>query len=154
MARRRLTLYRRVSTHSPRSGTGIHVRKPCKCRRATASDANVIPSAPDLMQTVQIAHGPTKRATPSTVGAGKLGAMCGRYANARRDADLIDAFRIEDVRGPELEPSWNVAPMQNVRIVLERAPKDEPEKKQRQLNTSRWGGWSPRGRRTRPSARR
>ncbi len=66
--------------------------------------------------------------------------MCGRYANARRDADLVNAFKVEDVRDPELQPSWNVAPMQNVRIVLERLKPDEPEQEpKRQLRTARWG---------------
>ncbi|WP_413451296.1 SOS response-associated peptidase [Georgenia phoenicis] len=66
--------------------------------------------------------------------------MCGRYANARRDSDLIDAFHVEDVRDPRLEPSWNVAPMQDVRIVLERLTKDEPEEPaRRHLRTARWG---------------
>lgn len=72
--------------------------------------------------------------------------MCGRYANARRDADLIDAFNVADVRDPELEPSWNVAPMQNVRIVLERyKPGTEDVEPVRQLRTARWGqvpGWA------------
>ena len=66
--------------------------------------------------------------------------MCGRYANARRDADLIDAFGIEGVRDPQLEPSWNVAPMQDVRIVVEQLKKDDTgESAGRQLRTARWG---------------
>ncbi|TRW46379.1 SOS response-associated peptidase [Georgenia yuyongxinii] len=65
--------------------------------------------------------------------------MCGRYANARRDADLVNDFAVEDVRDPELAPSWNVAPMQNVRIVLERLDKDDTGERKRQLRTSRWG---------------
>ena len=66
--------------------------------------------------------------------------MCGRYVNARRDADLSRAFTIEDVRDPELEPSWNIAPTQNVRIVLERyKPGEERPEAVRQLRTARWG---------------
>ncbi|MFH5821275.1 SOS response-associated peptidase [Georgenia sp. AZ-5] len=66
--------------------------------------------------------------------------MCGRYANARRDADLIRAFDVEDVVGEELPPSWNIAPTRDVRVVLERAPKQEPEAQPvRQLRTARWG---------------
>ena len=72
--------------------------------------------------------------------------MCGRYANARRDADLVDAFDIEQVVGEELPPSWNVAPTQDVRAVLERAPRNEPDTPPvRQLRTVRWGlvpSWS------------
>jgi len=64
-----------------------------------------------------------------------------RYANARLDADLIDAFGVEDVRDPELEPLWNVAPMQDVRIGLERLAKEEPQEPVgRQQRTTRWGG--------------
>ncbi|MFC7405582.1 SOS response-associated peptidase [Georgenia alba] len=66
--------------------------------------------------------------------------MCGRYANARRDADLIDAFDVTDVVGEELPPSWNVAPTHDVRTVLERAPREEPDAApERQLRTVRWG---------------
>lgn len=66
--------------------------------------------------------------------------MCGRYANARRDADLVGAFGIEDVVGDEPPPSWNVAPTDDVRVVLERAPREEPEERPaRQLRTVRWG---------------
>ena len=66
--------------------------------------------------------------------------MCGRYANARRDADLVTAFAIDEVVGEELPPSWNVAPTDEVRAVLERAPRQEPEGAPvRQLRTVRWG---------------
>jgi putative SOS response-associated peptidase YedK len=72
--------------------------------------------------------------------------MCGRYADLRRDSDLINTFQVQDVRDPELEPSWNVAPQQNVRIILERLKKDDPdEPAKRQLCTARWGlvpGWA------------
>ncbi|GAA4430516.1 SOS response-associated peptidase [Georgenia halophila] len=72
--------------------------------------------------------------------------MCGRYANARRDADLIDAFDVDDVVGEELPPSWNIAPTQDVRTVLERTPRGAPEAPPaRQLRTVRWGlvpSWS------------
>ncbi|MFD1718337.1 SOS response-associated peptidase [Georgenia deserti] len=77
--------------------------------------------------------------------------MCGRYANARRDADLIDAFDVTDVVGEDLPPSWNVAPTDDVRTVLERAPREDPEgEPRRQLRTVRWGlvpSWAkdPRG---------
>ncbi len=79
---------------------------------------------------------------------GRLDGMCGRYANFRRDSDLIGAFRVEDVRDPELEPSWNVAPQQNVRIVLERLKKDEPEDRRTASCARPGGGWCPDGRRT------
>src|SRR5690606_41337485 len=66
--------------------------------------------------------------------------MCGRYANARRDADLIDTFGIDEVRDPQLEPSWNVAPMQDARIVVEQLKKEDTGASAgRQLRTARWG---------------
>ncbi|WP_127129182.1 SOS response-associated peptidase [Georgenia sp. SYP-B2076] len=72
--------------------------------------------------------------------------MCGRYANARRDTDLAAAFRVDDIVGDDLGPSWNVAPMQDVRAVLERSPRGEPDgAATRQLRTTRWGlvpSWS------------
>lgn len=59
---------------------------------------------------------------------------------ARRDADLIDAFGVDDVRGSELEPSWIVAPRQDVRIVLEQLKKDDAgESAGHHLRTARWG---------------
>ena len=66
--------------------------------------------------------------------------MCGRYASAQTDAELAKAFEVVDVLGEEPEPSWNVAPTQQVRAVLERAPKDEPEAPAaRLLRSVRWG---------------
>ncbi|GAA3436307.1 SOS response-associated peptidase [Kutzneria kofuensis] len=66
--------------------------------------------------------------------------MCGRYASAQTDAELAKAFEVVDVVGDEPEPSWNVAPTQQVRAVLERAPKDEPEAPAaRLLRSVRWG---------------
>lgn len=52
--------------------------------------------------------------------------MCGRYASFRQAQDLADVFDVsvvaEDVA--DVEPSWNVAPTDGVRVVLERL--DEP----------------------------
>lgn len=81
--------------------------------------------------------------------------MCGRYASFRDAQDLADAFAVappdvaDDARG--LPPSWNVAPTDPVRIVVERAPKDatddaEPVREPvRSLRLARWGlvpGWA------------
>ena len=89
--------------------------------------------------------------------------MCGRYASFRDAQDLADEFAVaapdvaEDARG--LPPSWNVAPTDAVRVVVERAPKpaagadhagadhadhadDAPR---RSLRLARWGlvpGWA------------
>ncbi|HMO11922.1 MAG TPA: SOS response-associated peptidase [Actinotalea sp.] len=78
--------------------------------------------------------------------------MCGRYASFREVQDLADAFGVdpEDVADDAagLPPSWNVAPTDPVRIVVER-----PEKQAdgthgpplRSLRLARWGlvpGWA------------
>jgi len=78
--------------------------------------------------------------------------MCGRYASFRDAQDLADAFAVappdvaEDAR--LLPPSWNVAPTDAVRVVVERAPKDAPQERAeavRSLRLARWGlvpGWA------------
>nr|WP_296773676.1 SOS response-associated peptidase [Rhodococcus sp. (in: high G+C Gram-positive bacteria)] len=66
--------------------------------------------------------------------------MCGRYASTKTDSDLRAVFDIAETVGEELAPSYNVAPTQTVRAVLERAPKDEPDSDAvRQLRSVRWG---------------
>ncbi|GHP17175.1 DUF159 family protein [Rhodococcus sp. NKCM2511] len=66
--------------------------------------------------------------------------MCGRYASTRSDSDLQAVFDIAETVGDEVPPSYNVAPTQTIRTVLERAPKDEPESDGvRQLRSVRWG---------------
>lgn len=65
--------------------------------------------------------------------------MCGRYASSRRDADLVEEFEVEDVVGEQLPPSWNVAPTQDVRVVLDRPPREDDTEARRQLRTLRWG---------------
>lgn len=66
--------------------------------------------------------------------------MCGRFASTQSDAELRDAFRVAEVVGDELGPSYNVAPTQAVRVVLERSPRGEPGAVPvRQLRTARWG---------------
>jgi putative SOS response-associated peptidase YedK len=64
--------------------------------------------------------------------------MCGRYASARSEVDLLDGYAIDDVVGPEPEPSWNIAPTQDARVVVERLLPDRTEPT-RQLRTMRWG---------------
>lgn len=67
-------------------------------------------------------------------------AMCGRYASYRRDDEIARAFLVQQILAEERPPSWNVAPMQGVRIVLERAPREEPEGDPvRTLRRVRWG---------------
>jgi putative SOS response-associated peptidase YedK len=62
--------------------------------------------------------------------------MCGRYANSRHDGDLLRDFAVASVVDPAPPPSWNVAPTDEGRVVLERVVNDEPD---RQLRTLRWG---------------
>jgi putative SOS response-associated peptidase YedK len=78
--------------------------------------------------------------------------MCGRYVNEASTDDLVEEFDVEQVTGPELPPSWNIAPTDPVRVVLSRPPKaaDGPgivdsDRPIRQLRTVRWGlvpSWS------------
>ncbi|WP_092862644.1 SOS response-associated peptidase [Quadrisphaera sp. DSM 44207] len=66
--------------------------------------------------------------------------MCGRYASSRRDADLVEAFEVDDAVGEELPPSYNKAPTQPVRAVVTRPPREEDGgAPSRQLRTLRWG---------------
>ncbi len=76
--------------------------------------------------------------------------MCGRYASYTALTDIQLAFDIDSL-GPEcesLEPSWNVAPTQDVPIVVERFDTFHPsagnnppggEKVVRELHVARWG---------------
>lgn len=62
--------------------------------------------------------------------------MCGRYANARHDGDLLREFAVASIVDDPPEPSWNVAPTDPGRVVVERLVNDAPD---RQLRTLRWG---------------
>lgn len=66
--------------------------------------------------------------------------MCGRYASFREDQAIADEFAVatvaDDVR--LLPPSWNVAPTDGVRLVVERADRQTGEIV-RQLRVARWG---------------
>jgi putative SOS response-associated peptidase YedK len=72
--------------------------------------------------------------------------MCGRYVNVAADADLTEEFDIEEITGADVGPSWNVAPTDPVRVIIERPPREDREAAaQRQLVTARWGlvpSWS------------
>jgi putative SOS response-associated peptidase YedK len=62
--------------------------------------------------------------------------MCGRYANARHDGDLLRDLAISSVVDDPPPPSWNIAPTAQARVVLERLHDGEPD---RQLRTLKWG---------------
>lgn len=73
--------------------------------------------------------------------------MCGRYANSTDTAGLYGAFGVDEVIGDDLEPSWNIAPTDEVRAVVERRPRGEDDDAAtvRQLRTVSWGlvpSWS------------
>ena len=77
--------------------------------------------------------------------------MCGRFASFRSAQDVADDLAIAELAedAEELPPSWNVAPTDDVRIVVERPAKSEagPGKGEitRSLQVARWGlvpSWS------------
>lgn len=76
--------------------------------------------------------------------------MCGRYAAFREAQDLADAFDVDDLApdAAALPPSWNVAPTDPVRVVVERRERvgSEPTGPvRRSLRLARWGlvpGWA------------
>lgn len=66
--------------------------------------------------------------------------MCGRYASTSSSKELQSFFDTMQTVGDELPPSYNVAPTQPVRVILERTPHEEPDAEpQRQLRTVKWG---------------
>lgn len=66
--------------------------------------------------------------------------MCGRYANRSSDKELQSFFDTMRTVGDELPPSYNVAPTQPVRVILERTLHEDPDPgPQRQLRTAQWG---------------
>ncbi len=72
--------------------------------------------------------------------------MCGRYVMSRTDGEVAALYGAEVVGDPT-RPSWNVAPQQSVKVVLERSPAavgqqadaDQADEPRRQLRTVRWG---------------
>lgn len=69
--------------------------------------------------------------------------MCGRYASFRESQDLADAFDVEEMTDAarEVLASWNVAPTDGVRVIVDRAPKDVTESAdvRREMHLARWG---------------
>ncbi|WP_454853215.1 SOS response-associated peptidase [Promicromonospora soli] len=66
--------------------------------------------------------------------------MCGRFASFSESQDLADERAIAEIAEDArlLPPSWNVAPTDPVRIVVERAAKGSEEVK-RSMRLARWG---------------
>jgi putative SOS response-associated peptidase YedK len=75
--------------------------------------------------------------------------MCGRYASARKRAELLEEFGVQrDRAAKDLAPDYNVAPTKPVYAVMTRKPGHEADKRsepepepeaERQLRVVRWG---------------
>ncbi|QAY70377.1 SOS response-associated peptidase family protein [Xylanimonas protaetiae] len=71
--------------------------------------------------------------------------MCGRFASFRSAQDVADDLEIAELADDvvELSPSWNVAPTDPVRIVVERPARTDagPGRGEitRTLQVARWG---------------
>lgn len=65
-----------------------------------------------------------------------LAGMCGRYVSSSESDELAEYFGVEEIDLPvhpaRWAPSWNVAPTQTVRVIVERGGK-------RRLQAMRWG---------------
>ena len=63
--------------------------------------------------------------------------MCGRYASFRQAQDLADAFDVAEIAedAAEVRPSFNVAPTDQVRVILERTDGGL----RREMHAARWG---------------
>lgn len=67
--------------------------------------------------------------------------MCGRYASFRQAQDLADSFDVVEITedAAVVPPSFNVAPTQPVRVVLERLADPERPGASREMHAARWG---------------
>lgn len=82
-----------------------------------------------------------------------MGGMCGRYVSVAADADLVEEFDALDATGGNTPPAdYNIAPTDPIRIVVNRALRDEDGRVEdhptRQLRVVRWGlvpSWSKDG---------
>lgn len=65
--------------------------------------------------------------------------MCGRYANTKSGDELGAYFEADEVADVAMPPSWNISPTQQVPVVVDRVPKDDPDGMPSRLVTSaRW----------------
>jgi putative SOS response-associated peptidase YedK len=82
---------------------------------------------------------------PLSVGGGRIGGMCGRYALAKDPADLAEEFDAHDATEDQLQtPEFNVAPTLTIPGVVDRHPRDDagtpdPSSVERSLRAMRWG---------------
>ncbi|MEY4476689.1 MAG: hypothetical protein RJA31_193 [Actinomycetota bacterium] len=59
--------------------------------------------------------------------------MCGRYASTLSGEELGRYFAVDEIADVELRPSWNIAPTQQVPIIVEKR-----DDRSRLLTTARW----------------
>ena len=66
--------------------------------------------------------------------------MCGRFASFRAAQDLADAYDVDEVTeaAGAVTPSYNVAPTQQIRVILDREASPEHPIR-RELHAARWG---------------
>jgi putative SOS response-associated peptidase YedK len=72
------------------------------------------------------------------------GGMCGRYVMARSTGDLVAAFDVAESFAGDLQPSYNVAPTDEVPLIIGRTTSADSGA-HRELATARWGlvpSWS------------
>ena len=69
--------------------------------------------------------------------------MCGRYALAAEQDDILDAFAIStEYAGPILPADWNITPTRNIYIVREKSDR-VTNQRSRELATVSWGLIAP-----------
>lgn len=55
--------------------------------------------------------------------------MCGRYVMSKATGDLLGHFEANAIEGSPPQPSWNVAPTQDVPIIAERLDDDSVDRR-------------------------
>lgn len=65
--------------------------------------------------------------------------MCGRYAATANPDELVEEFEIDEITGEIPAASWNVAPTDQVPVVVERRDPENAERIVRRLSGFRWG---------------
>jgi putative SOS response-associated peptidase YedK len=72
---------------------------------------------------------------------GTLRALCGRYAATANPDDLVEEFEVDaDQTGGELAPRYNLAPTDPAPVVVQRAPRGQPDAPpERTLRLLTWG---------------
>jgi putative SOS response-associated peptidase YedK len=66
--------------------------------------------------------------------------MCGRFVLDRKTSDLVTLFDVDIVSDTLPTPSWNIAPTQKIRVLIDAVPKTgESEEPVRRLEGARWG---------------